>query len=156
MRRTALFVAGWVVAGVASVTAASLGVSLVGNQVTADRPTPLSATEVRNELAAAASTSPTAPSTTVAPAEPSSPDVAAPPDAGGETRTFALVGGTATLRFDPAGATVVAATPAPGFAVETSSEHGNGVRVEFESDEHRSRVTAWWEGGPRQEVREDD
>ena len=67
-----------------------------------------------------------------------------------------MVGGTATLRFSAAGVTVLTATPKPGFSVDTSSTHGNGVRVEFESDDHRSRVDAWWDGGPQDEVREDD
>jgi hypothetical protein len=34
-------------------------------------------------------------------------------------------------------------------------EHGNGWRVEFESEAHESRVTGWWDGGPQDEVRED-
>lgn len=70
----------------------------------------------------------------------------------GETRTYALVGGTVSLRFEPSGVTVAFANPAGGFDVEVEEEHGNGVRVEFESESHRSRVTGWWDGGPRDEV----
>ena len=66
------------------------------------------------------------------------------------------MGGTATLRFCPAGVTVVVATPAPGFTVDISETHGGGVRVEFESDDHRSRLEGWWDGGPQDEVGEDD
>ena len=67
-----------------------------------------------------------------------------------------MVGGTATLRFSATGVTVVAAAPKPASRWTASSTHGNGVRVEFESDDHRSRVDAWWDGGPQDEVREDD
>lgn len=50
MRRALLYVAAWLAAGVAAVVLASIGVSMVGRQVTADRPSPLSADEVRSEL----------------------------------------------------------------------------------------------------------
>jgi hypothetical protein len=33
---------------------------------------------------------------------------------------------------------------------------GSSVRVEFRSDEHDSRIDAWWDGGPQTSVREDD
>ncbi|MGV3760669.1 MAG: hypothetical protein ACO1PW_14165, partial [Actinomycetota bacterium] len=87
-----------------------------------------------------------------------SPTTTSPPPttaAAGETRTYALVGGTATLRFEPTGVAVLAATPNPGFSVHAEPEHGNGVKVEFESEGHESQVTGWWDGGPRDEVRED-
>lgn len=166
MRRTVLLVGAWLVGGAAAVGAASLGVSRVGDEVTGNRPTPLSAAEVREELAAAPATTTTSPSpvttTTITPTTTTTTTVVAPQQQptttteAAETRTYALVGGTATLRFAPSGVTVVAAAPNPGFSVETNPEHGNGIRVEFESDDHRSRVTGWWEDGPRDEVREED
>jgi len=70
-------------------------------------------------------------------------------------RTYALVGGTATLRFSPSGVTVQDATPKPGYSVEIEPQEGNGVQVTFESDAHRSRAKGWWENGPRDEVREE-
>lgn len=181
MRRTAALVAAWLVVGAAAVAAATAGVSLVGRQVTDSRPEPLSSAEVQQELAALPSTSSTSvgqqqpPGTTAGsggvsststtqprsgPTEavattttaPTAPPPTAPP---GETRTYALVGGTATIRFSPAGAAVVTATPNAGFDVEVEPENGNGVKVEFESDGHRSRVTAWWDGGPRDDLREE-
>lgn len=93
----------------------------------------------------------TSPSTS-APASPTT----VPPAAPAETRTYNLVGGSVALRFAPSGVTVVWATPAAGFEVEVEPEHGNGVRVEFESDDHRSRVTGWWDGGPLDEAREEE
>jgi cytoskeletal protein RodZ len=166
VRRTVLLVGAWLVGGAAAVGAASLGVSRVGDEVTGNRPTPLSAAEVREELAAAPATTTTSPSpvttATTTPTTTTTTIVVAPQQQptttteAVETRTYALVGGTATLRFAPSGVTVVAAAPNPGFSVETSPEHGNGIRVEFDSDDHRSRVTGWWENGPRDEVREED
>ncbi len=155
MRRTVLLVVVWLVGGAAAVAAASLAVSRVGDQVTDDRPTPLSAAEVREELAAEVTTTSTPRGTTTTTTT-TTTTATTVPAAAAETRTYPMVGGTATLRFTPAGVTVVSATPRPGFSVETSPEHGNGIRVEFDSDDHRSRVTGWWDGGPQEEAREED
>ncbi len=178
VRKSLLLVAVWLLAGAGALAAATVGVSTVGNQVTGDRPAPLSASEVREELRAAATstTAAAATSTTLAPlaadtttvpttsvpassgsTTTSTSPTASPGQSGAsEVRTYTLVGGTATLRFEPAGVTVVAATPNPGFSVSIEAEETNGVKVEFEGDDVRSRVTGWWEGGPREEVREDD
>ena len=88
-----------------------------------------------------------------APTAATTPPSTAPPAA--ETRTYNLHGGTASLRFSPSGVTVVFANPAPGFAVSVEPEHGNGVKVEFESDTHESRVDGWWENGPVDRVQEE-
>ncbi|MEO7572552.1 MAG: hypothetical protein ABIX10_08950 [Acidimicrobiales bacterium] len=203
MRRTMPYVIGWFGVGVLAVLLASAAVSMVGRQVTGSRPAPLSAEQVRDELAAlpadpeltTTTTDPT-PSTTLAippttpadapgaagPATPTTvPGPAAPRSDPGpgqvtpsppppalspttsvvaapapSTRTYDLVGGTATLRFAPEGVEVLAATPDAGFSVDVSNSHDNGVRVEFDRDDHRSRVDAWWDGGPQEEVREED
>ena len=84
------------------------------------------------------------------------PQPTAPPQApASATRTYNLVGGTASLRFTPSGVTVDYATPKAGFTVEIEPENGNGVKVEFRSDDHRSRVDGWWDGGPRERIREE-
>ena len=70
------------------------------------------------------------------------------------TRTYNLVGGSATLRFTPSGVSVVLADPKPGFSADVDDDGGR-VRIRFESDSHRSQVEGWWDGGPRDEVRED-
>ena len=80
---------------------------------------------------------------------------APPPATASATRTYNLVGGTASLRFTPSGVTVDYATPKAGFTVEIEPENGNGVKVEFRSDDHRSRVDGWWDGGPRERIREE-
>ncbi len=74
---------------------------------------------------------------------------------GPTVRTYSLTGGTATLRFSPNGVTVQDATPKPGFSVDVESEDDNGVRVVFRSEAHESRVDGWWEGGPRDRIREE-
>jgi cytoskeletal protein RodZ len=150
VRRPAVLVAAWALAGIVAVLLASAAVGRVGNEVTGSRPAPLSAADVQAELAAESSTSVPTSSTSsttseASPGEPSGPT---------ETRTYQLVGGTATLRFQPAGVTVVSATPNPGFAVEVEPQ-GNGVEVSFRSGSHRSKVEAQWSAGPHDEVEEE-
>lgn len=169
--RRSLLVLAWLLGGIAAVALATAAVSRVGNEVTGDRPSPLSADEVAAELAAeatgttsgppGAATPPDAgtasslppPSTALAP-----PTTTAPPttEPAGEVRTYALVGGTATLRFAPAGVTVVTANPNPGYQVELEPAHGSGVEVSFEGNHHKSQVEGWWDGGPRDQVEEED
>ncbi len=125
------------------------GIGVVGDQVTDDRPAPLSSEQVARELQAEK-----APATTSAP-DGGTSTTAPPADPSATTRTYRMQGGVVTLRFSAAGVEVVGASPAEGFTVDTEPEHGNGVKVEFESDAHRSRVDAWWDGGPQVERRED-
>jgi len=93
----------------------------------------------------------TAPTTvTTRPAAPATTTTTA-----GVLRTYNLVGGSVTLRFDPSGkVTVVWANPNPGFRVEVDDRSDGGVRVRFDSDSHRSQVEAWWSGGPQDQVEE--
>lgn len=167
MRSKALPVLAWALGGLLAVGVASAAVGRVGNQVTGDRPSALSAAEVQDELAAEASTStstiatipssttsttsstPASPTTTVAGPTPTTASAS-------ETRTYPLIGGTVTLRFSPSGVTVVVATPNPGYDVEVEPYGPNGVEVEFENATHRSKVEAWWDGGPQDEVEERD
>jgi hypothetical protein len=179
VRRTLPFVALWFVAGAAAAGIATAGVAVVNDQLTGSRPSPLSAAEVRQQAAAAedaatttstgSTTSTTEPggSTTTTTARPGAgttggtdggPDPTATTTSASPTsvtRTYELVGGTATIRFSPSGITVLSATPKPGFAAEVEPE-GTGMKVEFESEVHRSRIDAWWAGGPQTETREDD
>ncbi len=175
----------WLVAAVVAVIVAWQGVAVVGDQVTDERPAPLAASDIEARLAEASTTTTAAPgsstststststssststSTTIAAGDPSTPTSQTAPPAttpppppstapvAGETRTYNLHGGTASLRFSPAGVEVVFANPAPGFSVDVEAEHDNGVRVEFESETHESRVDGWWDGGPVDLVRED-
>lgn len=169
MRRGGLLILGWIVAGLVAIAASRFGVSLIADQVTDNRPPPLSAAEIRDELAVNAlqappstdpGAGPTAPTTTIPPPPPSTPgpNDHQPPAAPGAAQvlTHQAIGGTVTLRYAPEGVTVLAATPAAGFTVLTETEHGHELRVTFENDEHRSRITGWWDGQPRTEVREDD
>jgi hypothetical protein len=71
------------------------------------------------------------------------------------TLTIPSEGGSATIRFSPDAVTVVAATPAAGYAAKVSSQGATAVRVEFENDDRRSRIEASWNGGPVTDVRED-
>lgn len=115
-------------------------VSFPGATTTALPPAPATV-PLTTTTAPATATAPTPATTTTVP-------VAA------ETRTYNVVGGSVSLRFAPTGVTVVWATPNSGFEVDVEPENTNGVRVRFESDAHRSRVDGWWDGGPRDDVRE--
>jgi hypothetical protein len=149
VRRTLALGAVWVAAAAVAAGVAWAGIGVVGDQVTDDRPAPLSADEVAQAVA-----SQSASSTTTAPDGAPATTTAPPVDASATTRTYRMEGGVVTLSFSPAGVDVVGATPNEGFTVDSEPEHGNGVKVEFESDGHESRVDAWWDGGPQVERRE--
>ena len=69
-------------------------------------------------------------------------------------RPYSVTGGTASISFSPAGVEVLWARPASGWSVKTELE-GSAVRVEFESDDARSRIDAWWADGPQDRVEDD-
>ena len=78
----------------------------------------------------------------------------AAPAAAPIVRTFALKGGTTTISFTPTAVTVVIMRPYSGFQASQGSGDNGGVRVEFTSDTARSRIDAWWAGGPQTKVDE--
>jgi len=176
VRRTIAFVTLWFVAGAAATTVAWLGVSTVSEQLagSGSHPDPLSAEEIADDAAgvsttttvetstsSTSTTSTTLPGATTSTTVRSTPTTVSPPTTVAPppqpvVRSYDLVGGSATLRFSPNGVTVVVATPKSGFTVDVGESHSGGARVEFESDGHRSRLDAWWDGGPQDEVREDD
>ncbi len=184
VRKTILYVVAWFAAGVSAVALATAGVSMVGHQVTGSRPSPLSADEVRSELAADGSArttltedpttslatgvvttttppttdGPTATTPTSRPTHSGPPPTTTPTtgtQAAPVTRTYVLTGGTATLQFTANGVTVLDATPNGGYSVDVETTHDTGIRVEFRSDAHRSRVEGWWDGGPQDQTSEE-
>jgi hypothetical protein len=111
---------------------------------TTSRPRTTATTEARPPTS-----NPTSPTTTRPPAPSTTPTTSA-----GVVRTYNLVGGSATLRFEPGKVTVVWANPNPGFRAEIDARDGGGVRVRFDGDSRRSEVEAWWDGGPQDRVEE--
>jgi hypothetical protein len=152
VRQSLAFGVVWLVAAALAAGVAWAGIGVVGNQVTDDRPAPLSADEVAQAVEADQAASSTA---IVPPAGGTTTTAAPPADASATTQTYRMEGGVVTLRFSTAGVAVVAASPNEGFDVDWEPEHGDGVKVEFESDAHESRIDAWWDGGPQVERRED-
>jgi hypothetical protein len=68
-------------------------------------------------------------------------------------RNYSVNGGTASISFSAGEVKVLWATPAAGWSVRTEPE-GTGIRVQFESGNARSRIDAWWSGGPQDRVDE--
>jgi hypothetical protein len=159
VRRLLTFTAAWLFAAVAATTAAWQGVSLVTHEVTDDRPAALAASDVQSKLDDAAATAP-ATSTTGSRATPgSTATTTTPPPTTPAVQpvreTYQLEGGVVTIQFSPTEVRAVGVTPNQGFSVKKSEPEDGGWRVEFESDSHRSRLDAWWDGGPQFRTRED-
>jgi hypothetical protein len=85
---------------------------------------------------------------------PVDPAPTTPPTSTARTRTFETTGGTATVRFSAAEVEVLGAVPAAGFTVDLEPEDDGSARVDFESEDHRSRLRVWWSDGPRHEIEE--
>jgi hypothetical protein len=132
MRGVALAVV-WLVA-----TAVATGLAWAGVRAVA--------TDVAAPLPAAVTSAPPDP-----PRDPAPSDV---PTTTSPTRTFDTTGGTATVRFSPGGVEVLGAVPSAGFAVDVEAEDDGSIRVDFESEHHRSRLKVWWRDGPRHEIEE--
>ena len=92
--------------------------------------------------------------TTPRPPVSQAPVTQAPTTQAATTQTFSLTGGTAAISFSSSGVQVLWATPNPGFDVSIEPE-SPGVKVEFRADHHRSRLDAWWSGGPQNRIREE-
>jgi hypothetical protein len=69
--------------------------------------------------------------------------------------TYQLVGGTVGVRFENGGAHLLWATPNSGFTAQNRSG-ASAVDVRFRSDNHESRLRAFWDGGPQNEIEEKD
>lgn len=110
-------------------------------------------------------TATSAPSTTVPPGSsttmPTTTSTTVPaatttqPPAEAETLMFNLTGGTTAISFSATGVKVLWATANSGFDVTIEPE-SPGWKVEFRSDDHRSRIDAWWDDGPVTDIEERD
>lgn len=167
----------WLVATATAVALAWGAVQLVADRVAEQPPggplarlssvTPTPAVTSPAPTPSGGTATPTGPSTTIPPAAttppqattpppPSTPDATAPA-AEPVTRSYTLVGGTVVVRFSPTRVEVLSASPNPGFTLEPLDRKGPlEVRVEFNSEDHRSRLRVSWDGGPRAEIDEDE
>jgi hypothetical protein len=183
MRRIFTLSVAWLAAAIVAAVVAWQGVGLIGEQVTDDRDGPLSADEIASALAEGegeggitippTTTLPPSSDTTVADATPPSTTAggagaavpgdgtapattpAAAPAPAPVVKNYPVTGGTASISFSPTEVTVLLARPAAGWSVKTEPE-GGGVRVEFESGDARSRIDAWWDGGPQVRLEDND
>ena len=183
MRRGFALGLGWVAVTAAAVLVAWRGVDVVADQLTESRPSSLSSAAVASALTdegtggkTSAPTSTTVrrsttsvrPGTTAPPTSGPPPTVTprttappattaattAPPPAA-ETRSYGLVGGTVGIRYENGGARLLYANPNSGFTVKIGDAGPPRVEVEFESDNHRSRIDARWDDGPSVDIDED-
>lgn len=114
---------------------------------------PAGTTTVPATLPAGSLPTATAPATTSSTIPPTVTTLAAGVPADAVDQTFELVGGTAVVRYSSTGVTVLYAVPANGYQAKVEPDDG-GMKVEFRSKGHRSRVTVWWDNGPQHSVQE--
>ena len=166
LRRVLLFVT-WLAGTLLATAVVYEAVHMVAGQVTelhadalpqagvgqAAKPTP---TPSLAPTATPSAATPTAPSSSPggSPAPDATPpatgtgSASTPPAPPNDTRTFSLVGGTASVTCSGSQITVNWATPNSGFEVEIDSSSGGGtIEVRFRSDTHESRLEAWCSGG---------
>jgi hypothetical protein len=130
-------VGGWVATLVVAVGISSWAVSLASRQVTDPLPPSAIVDASATDRGDDATEDPETPS----PARPTEGTPSASPDGQAATRTVTAVGGRAAFRAEGGRVTLVWATPAAGFDVDTEEEH-DGVDVRFRSASHESRIRA--------------
>jgi hypothetical protein len=77
-----------------------------------------------------------------------------PPLPPGRTKTLSTHGGTASVRYGEGSVALLWASPNAGYGMDVKASGPVEVHVRFQSDDHRSRIKAWWDNGPRHSVRE--
>ena len=176
MRRRLAYLLVWTLATTVTVGASWLGIRSVLDAAAPSRSMPLSAADLRR--AAPTTAAPTAPSATPdvsgsptatpsangsgSPATTSSASPTADTwrrvsgGSGGTTyeRTFRLRGGVVTLRAAAGDVRIVAADPAPGYAVAPQRLDAQSVLISFMSLEHTCRLFGAWRDGPYAEITE--
>lgn len=124
-----------------------------GSGGAAPQPTPRpSATTTPSPTPDASATTTAEPSPSEGPSPSSSPT-----EEEGEpkTITFELIGGITSIYFSSASVDVLWAEAKPGYTVQIGQRGSNGVRVEFEGEDGRSRLDASWNGSAEWDISED-
>lgn len=101
-------------------------------------------------------TAPGATSTSSTSSPPTSVPATTAPAVSATTATIDSVGGQVAVRYDAGRVELVWARPKAGFEAEVHDAGPDSVEVRFRSDDHESRIRAFFSGGvPDREVRED-
>ena len=137
-----LLIGMWVVTLLVAVGISSWAVSLASRQVTDPLPPSAVVDASATDRGGDATDPPAAPS----PARPAEGTPPASPGRQDQTRTVTAVGGRAAFRAEGGRVTLVWATPAAGFDVDTEEER-DGVDVRFRSASHESRIRARHQDG---------
>ncbi|MFJ1804734.1 MULTISPECIES: hypothetical protein [unclassified Streptomyces] len=170
MRRGLVHVLAWSLATGAAVTLSWWGVHTVmaGTAYDPPRALPLTAAEATTQgsgpqasptdrPSASKSPSPTPSRTPTTPAAPSrtaatSPSPSPTPTASGQVKSYDTDGGRVVFDLDKTYATLVSATPGPGWSMQVWKTE-SWIRVEFGSGADRVSVfCTWHDGPPRVEV----
>lgn len=140
MNRAFTYVGVWLVATTAAVTVTWLGIRDVIQDAVFEDPAPPKAIR---PIA-------TPPPSTPLPTTVDVPDPAPPPETevADDVRTFEVDGGTVVLSVLPQRATLISATPHPGYTVQTWEHPDGWLRVEFSADDGGSSLIATWHAGP--------
>lgn len=152
-RRALTYLAAWLAATTAAVTLSWLGVRDVIRGAVLDRPDPVPAVRPVIGRPPEATTPPTS-----APPESAAPETSAPeptressqepePSPVGDVRTYDVGGGRIVLSMEATSASLVSATPKPGYSVRTWTAQG-WLRVEFGGGAHGSSVIVTWHDHP--------
>lgn len=182
MRRTGLLIAGWALATLLALILGLQAVSAISDSVTSNRKATLSPVSVKAALDRSTSSTESSSSSS---SDESTSSSSSSDDHGGqqpeasqsgaqssssndgqgslastepappEDRTYQLVGGSAGVRFENGAAHLLWATPNSGYSVESSGD-ASTVDVRFRSDSHESRLKAFWDDGPQEEIDDND
>ncbi|QUH04986.1 hypothetical protein HUO13_33150 [Saccharopolyspora erythraea] len=153
-RRALTYLAAWLAATTAAVTLSWLGVRDVIRGAVLDRPDPVPAVRPVIEHPPQPTTPPAS-----APPESAAPETSAPepapesssrdpvPSPAGDVRTYDVGGGHVVLSMGATSASLVSATPKPGYSVRTWTAQG-WLRVEFGGGAHGTSVIVTWHDHP--------
>ncbi|RKT85287.1 hypothetical protein SAMN05421805_115136 [Saccharopolyspora antimicrobica] len=159
MHRAFTYAGVWLVATTAAVTVTWLGVRDIIQDTVFDQPAPPKAARPVVAPPAPSTPLPVPRTSTPEPPLPTTVDtqitevteVAEPPpesEAAADVRTFEVDGGTVVLSVRPERATLISATPRPGYTVQTWEHPDGWLRVEFSTENDASTLIATWHAGP--------
>jgi hypothetical protein len=145
----------WLAAVAAATAVGMTAVSAIGTDLFGDSSTPLSQSEVDDQLASRTAPPTSSPSSSSPP--PTSASSSPPPPVVGQQRTVSTAGGTVTARCEAGGVRVLQAVPAQGFRVDPDDDViDDHPSVKFQAGDREIEVRFRCAGGlPQPEIKDD-